>query len=124
MTTFGSADAGVGGTDVRDHLRQVRAEILRGVSICFTKVIPLGDEPTAHFCWKLAIKVPPPPLCLPEFTLFPPPNIILTDNEARLQGTMQGETLEFQPLKQALHCHRNCCPMVPYMFLPVQCLET
>ena len=44
-----------GTPDVREHLKQLKAEVLHGVRICFTKIIPLAmADPEQHPLWRLA----------------------------------------------------------------------
>lgn len=42
---------------MRQHLRRLKAAVLAGVHVCFTKIIPLGvSEPEDHHLWRMAIQ--------------------------------------------------------------------
>lgn len=55
---FFGASAGSGQQDVRDHLQALRADILSGCRITFSRIIPRDDPlPEAHDLWQLAEQV-------------------------------------------------------------------
>ena len=43
--------------DVRIHLRELRKQVLPGVHIVFSHVIPLEQDMTEHHLWRLATQV-------------------------------------------------------------------
>ena len=43
--------------DVRQHLQQLRRQVLRGVHLVFSHVIPLEQDMTQHPLWRLATQV-------------------------------------------------------------------
>ena len=43
--------------DVRQHLQQLRRQVLAGVHLVFSHVIPLEQDVTQHPLWQLATQV-------------------------------------------------------------------
>lgn len=46
-----------GKEDVREHLQQLRRQVLAGVQLVFSHVIPLEQDMTQHPLWQLATQV-------------------------------------------------------------------
>lgn len=43
--------------DVREHLQELRRQVLQGVHLVFSHVIPLEQDMTQHPLWQLATQV-------------------------------------------------------------------